>query len=202
MRAGAFVVELIHALPSVESIRLLSYSVSPGLEARLSEKPETIDFETRLAEALVHDATGRIAYDVGSSELTLEYIEALAASLPPNVALAVTSHVTLRDRTIGHIPMMDLKCETSPSLEKSLVALFKAIGSEHAAMLNSGNSYHYYGFDILGESGWRAFLGRCLLLEPLVDMRYIAHRLIDGFCSLRINRTVTKATIPTVIEWW
>jgi hypothetical protein len=54
-------------------------------------------------------------------------------------------------------------------------------------MLISGNSYHFYGRTLLEHRDWVKFIGRSLLLEPLVDVRYLGHCLLDGFASLRIS---------------
>jgi hypothetical protein len=202
MAAPAFVLALIRAIPPVQMVRFVSYAVTPSLSSRVSALGAAVNQDTIAHEALVHDTAERLAYELPSADLDEQRIDSLAADLGPDFALALTSLVTLSDRSSGHIPMLDLKCDTSLEAQRSVVELFRRIGSPHGALLDSGQSYHYYGFEVVTESEWRVFLGKCLLSALLVDTRYIAHRLIDGFCSLRINATVTKPKVPTVVACW
>ena len=202
MPAGAFVVELVRAIPEIETVRFLSYAVSSSLDSRLSALPGELDFTAKLREALVHDPSGRTMYEVCRADVTSQYVDSLKSVLAPNFALALTSRVDLHDGTTGHIPMLDLKCAVSPAGQSAVAEFLREIGCTRGALLDSGQSYHYYGFEAITEPEWRVFLGTCLLSAALVDTRYIAHRLIDGYCSLRINRTVTKPKVPAVIEFW
>ncbi len=202
MPAVPFVVALLRAVPRIETVCFVSYAVTPSLSSRLSALGAAADHGTIACESLVHDTSERLDYELRGADLDAQRLAALSAGLGPDVALALTSLVTLRDRGSGHIPMLDLKCDVSPRAEHVLVDLLRRIGTPHGALLDSGQSYHYYGFGVISESEWRVFLGKCLLSASLVDTRYIAHRLIDGFCSLRVNATATKRKIPTVVESW
>jgi len=42
------------------------------------------------------------------------------------------------------------------------------------------------GATLLSNDEWVRFMGRALLLAPFVDARFIAHRLLDGECCLRV----------------
>jgi len=57
----------------------------------------------------------------------------------------------------------------------------------------------YYGFQLLPESEWPIFLGKCLLMSGYADDRYIGHQLVDGYCVLRLSSGVLKAGSPQVV---
>lgn len=64
--------------------------------------------------------------------------------------------------------------------------------------VDSGRSYHYYGKRLLSKNEWRIFLGKCLLMQDLVDERYVGHQLVDGHCVLRLSASQIKPSIPRV----
>ena len=58
------------------------------------------------------------------------------------------------------------------------------------AIFDSGRSFHAYGNRLLSTEEWIQFMGSLLLLnEPgknkLIDTRWIGHRLMAGYSSLR-----------------
>lgn len=121
-----------------------------------------------------------------------------AARLRAGESLFVSSKVTLVDGRTMHLPMMDFTCyDTSQDLRKLKVAL-SALKLGTGFVLRSGKSFHYYGVSMLTEEKWIEFLGKCLLLVPITDARYIAHRMIDGTCTLRISSGPGAAKIPVV----
>lgn len=118
--------------------------------------------------------------------------------------LAVCSRCTRADGTVGHLPMLDFRaeaCNKSAATARTLELIAKALIAIHApegVVINSGNSYHYYGFELVTEAKWRKFMLNCLLLEPFVDVRYIAHRLLSGGAALRITSSSEKP-MPHVV---
>jgi hypothetical protein len=59
---------------------------------------------------------------------------------------------------------------------------------------SSGRSYHGYATSLLGPKQWHEFLGRALLInsrdsEQIVDARWVGHRLIAGYGSLRLSNS-------------
>lgn len=118
--------------------------------------------------------------------------------------LAICSRFTRADGSVGHLPMLDFRAEactepatTARTLELIAKALIAACAPD-GVVLDSGNSYHYYGFDLVTEVKWRKFMLNCLLLEPIVDVRYIAHRLLSGGAALRITSSSEKP-MPHVV---
>lgn len=128
---------------------------------------------------------------LSGDEVTEHRINQEFASLRPDQELAFHSKVQIKGKTF-HIPMIDFSTE-------------EAVGSEvfdrmsqylpKRLMLNmtvyaSGRSYHAYSTTLLGPKDWQDFMGRLLLINPrnqpnIVDTRWIGHRLIGGFSSLR-----------------
>src|SRR5213075_183801 len=72
-------------------------------------------------------------------------------------------------RTRPDIPMMDFRCTPSASNLDRIQRALRALGQSAGAVLASGRSYHFYGFQLLPPNEWSDFLARCLLLAPLVD---------------------------------
>jgi hypothetical protein len=113
------------------------------------------------------------------------------ASLRSDQELALHSSVRIKGKTF-HIPMIDFSVA-----ELNDVNIFDRMSRylPKALMLNmaiyaSGRSYHAYSTTLLAPKDWVAFMGRLLLINPhpgadIVDARWIGHRLIGGFGSLR-----------------
>jgi hypothetical protein len=107
------------------------------------------------------------------------------------------------------LPLLDFRVEAQcPGTDRetrtlaTLAAALKAIKAPSGALLNSGGSYHYYSFDPLSIEAWYRFMHQSLLLEPLVDVRYIAHRLESGRATLRISSLPPhKPQEPHVVGW-
>ena len=68
----------------------------------------------------------------------------------------------------------------------------KTLLKNDGIIVNSGNSYHYYGRVLLSQSDWQLFMFYSILLGPYTDVRYISHRLISGYCILRICLPIKK----------
>src|SRR5207237_220139 len=100
---------------------------------------------------------------------------------------------------VKHIPMMDFRCEPSVRGQQIVLSSMKRLGQRAGLVLESGQSYHYYGFDLMDECEWRDFMYRALLLTPFVDARYVGHRLLAGRARLRISATRSKPAVPRVV---
>ena len=94
-----------------------------------------------------------------------------------------------------HIPMVDFACPINAE-NTELIKKYFALSGHEGVIIESGNSYHFYGFDLLLERELFSFLGRCLLFGGLTDSRYIGHKIIDGFANLRISRSMRHSSLP------
>ncbi|MDX6576323.1 MAG: hypothetical protein QOE96_2276 [Blastocatellia bacterium] len=232
MPATEFIVHLVDLNKEIETLVLMSYRVTRGLEDRLPIPRRTdedaifqealsvarergvplwiavmnayLASQTQsselLAAAVVHDKSEEKEIELRRDRVTLKEIESLLTNLDPNFALGVSSRVRLHNGESRHIPMIDLMCGKSDANVQTLVRVFRQIGQQRGVLLDSGRSYHYYGLDLLDERDWLGFMGRSLLLTPLVDTRYLAHRLIDDYGRLRVSTSKNKPNMPVVVD--
>ena len=229
MSASDVIASIVRFHNEISAVTFMSYRVTPGLKARLRfDAPvdvarlerwtamlargrvptwtEVIEsyFSSRgiptiLRETLRHDKSGERAFELRRDDLSDRALAEQINWLGPDEALAVSSKVRLDSGRYAHIPMIDCACSRSAENAEVMMAFFASTGQEDGVLLDSGASYHYYGFRLLDEESWREFLGKCVLFEPMIDGRYIGHRLIDGYCRLRINHVTKKPKTPTVI---
>jgi hypothetical protein len=135
-------------------------------------------------------------------------IEAEIESLRPDQELALHSNVTIKGKTF-HIPMIDFSVaefndedifnRMSRYLPKSFML--------NMAIYASGRSFHAYSTTLLGPKDWHNYMGRLLLINPygqpeIIDTRWIGHRLIGGFGSLRwSNNSRQYLDLPSKIAF-
>jgi hypothetical protein len=139
------------------------------------------------------------AYRVSSTQIASQGIGKLTDQIGDDHILAICSRVTVTSGEEFHIPMLDFLCPCSESNRLSIFRMLREIGECSGAIVESGRSYHYYGFRLLTRDDWVRFLARALMFAPFSDPRYIAHRLLDGQCRLRIySRSRPMPTIGQV----
>ena len=130
--------------------------------------------------------------DVSGSDLTVEWLEDAVRELKVDQELAIHSNVTIDNRT-WHIPMIDFAADRLATHKLDRVRAFlppRVFTS--MAFFYSGRSFHAYSSTLLSPKDWLGFLGRLLLINPkdgetIVDSRWVGHRLIAGYCSLRFS---------------
>lgn len=132
---------------------------------------------------------------VSREELTTEKIKSVSSL--SSEAFALSSVCKISDGSEKYIPLMDFRVSPSKENLVKVMALVKAIGVS-GAILKSGKSYHFFGFELLSKDENISFLGKCVLLAPITDARYIGHRLIDGSSDLRITTSEAKSFLPIV----
>jgi hypothetical protein len=137
---------------------------------------------------------------VETDDLSDGLIDSMVQALEAGSALAFCSRVKLRDGGSGHIPLMDFRCHPSASNRRIVRRALKAMGQGAGLLAESGRSFHFYGSRLLTNDEWVGFMGMAMLFSPVVDVRYIAHRLADGACRLRISTSHSKSFSPVVCE--
>jgi hypothetical protein len=100
-----------------------------------------------------------------------------------------------------HLPMMDFSCDVSLQNLAFIKKAMEFMGEKKGIFVNSGNSYHYYGLSVIPTLQWHHFMTQCILLGPFTDVRYIAHRLLSGYCILRISPSRLKQKIPQIVDY-
>lgn len=120
--------------------------------------------------------------------------------------LAIHSRVFLDQGVIAHMPLLDFSGGRESSCSAAVADVAREFGINHFATFSSGRSFHFYGFTLLKHDDWVRFMGRSLLLnEPhrteCVDSRWVGHRLMAGYASLRwtMNSQQYRA-IPTLVQ--
>lgn len=131
----------------------------------------------------------RTTFHVSAKELTLLKLEELCNSTPTGTELALHSKVLFPDKLIMHIPMIDLAARATGIIRRVIDVLPpELLGS--MIWFESGRSYHGYGTVLISPEEWVKLMGRFLLVNqpqllPVVDPRWIGHRLISGYSALR-----------------
>ena len=124
-----------------------------------------------------------------------EIIHEIIRSVPDGQELAFHSTVSLEDGGDMHIPLVDMSTGSAAQLEKLRPflgeALFRAF-----KWYRSGRSFHGYAATLVNAKEWAALMGTLLLankkgLAPTVDSRWVGHRLIAGYSSLRWTRNTS-----------
>jgi hypothetical protein len=113
----------------------------------------------------------------------------LMEETPPGQELAVHSDFRLVNSECAHLVMVDMSTSSKAHLEKLRAFLGDNLFHK-IAWYDSGRSFHGYGETLLSTADWGKFMGLLLLanqpkLEPTVDPRWIGHRLLAGYASLR-----------------
>ncbi|MCM1141317.1 MAG: hypothetical protein NC453_22340 [Muribaculum sp.] len=112
--------------------------------------------------------------------------------------IGVMSKVRMTDGSEHHIPMLDFHIPVSDNAIDVVEKVCRCLGLEHGAIINSGASYHFIGYDLLSTNQLHHKLYHALLYGPITDARWIAHQLIEGACTLRI--TQKNGIYPTLIK--
>lgn len=119
--------------------------------------------------------------------------------------LAIHSTVILKDRNEMHIPMIDMSTSSKAHLEKLRPFINWSL-FDNFVWFYSGRSFHGYGNSLLSATEWIKLMGSFLLsnakdMKPLVDPRWIGHRLLAGYSTLRwTNRTEHYMAEPTKVN--
>jgi len=118
--------------------------------------------------------------------------------LPLGSCLQILSPIS-RPVQDSHIPMLDIELTPNDENLGYLISCLQVLGEKSGAVLLSGASYHYYGYEPLGRGQWQKFMYKSLLLDDVVDTRWIGHRLLDGFSLLRITPKAGYDFAPYVV---
>lgn len=113
------------------------------------------------------------------------------------IATGISSYVT-KAGGYAHLSLMDFQVLYEESKIGAVVDVMRTCGATEGAILDSGNSFHGYGFNLMSQATWQRLMHQALL-STLTDTRYIAHRLLEGVGVLRISATATKPKVPRVV---
>ncbi len=125
---------------------------------------------------------------VGGTSFAIEAAE-LLSGLDQGEELSLQSATIVNGRLM-HIPMIDFE---HPDLQTCLNRCVKVLGIDELSryiFFRSGRSYHAYQARLISSNCWYAQMGKLLLVnarggEPVIDARWIGHRLASGAAALR-----------------
>jgi hypothetical protein len=182
----------------VEALELRSRTRFPFWECLLQLiSVREVSAPSLVALAARHNAQKPTLEPLFRDEITPEAISAKMRSLPSGTVLALSSKVQCSDSTFKHVPMLDFHCQASKGNDGLVASVAKALGTA-GYMAHSGQSYHFYGTELLSIDELVDFLSRALLYSPIVDRAWIAHQLIERACGLRISPGKNYSACPTV----
>jgi hypothetical protein len=159
----------------------------------LKEHPEIFTLEVSLysyAPQAIQD--DRIQKRVRAFDV-LENLSVILESLPVGYDLAFHSRVRVTG-TMGlrvrHLPLLDFQGPYNRRARTAVLQLLREMKISRATVYSTGRSFHAYLWDLVPSRQWTRFMGLGLLLNAptetqLVDARWIGHRLMGGFGSLR-----------------
>jgi len=153
-----------------------------------------------LEKALFHNSPPQRRLGVSRSDWSAHHLARVVQEVGVGRILVVSSRVRLGDGNYGHIPMLDFHCPISEANQEIAARVAHLLHPFGGYLLDSGQSYHFYGNSLIPESGFSSFLGNALLLSPIIDRAWVAHQLIEGACGLRISQKPESGAIPRVVR--
>lgn len=133
----------------------------------------------------------REEFRVSVLEVTPDWVSRQIELLPDGWELALNSKVLDSRGRAHHVGMIDfVGIPSSVTLIDKLRYLLGATAAREMYLYLSGRSLHGYIAKLMKPKEWREFLGRLLLINfpneaPVVDSRWVGHRLIGGYSALR-----------------
>jgi hypothetical protein len=182
--------------PSISTIAMTSYVPAPPLAERLSLS-SNLPFAPSM---FVREALRHRGYASPIEDCPIELLaDRLAASPFDGTVRGLCSRAQLLDGVEAQLPLLDFQCSVSDENASALVEAVRLMGQTRGALLESGRSYHYYGFDAMTQVEWRRFMAHSVLLAPLIDVRYLAHCMIEDLACLRVDARPNQRTEPIVV---
>lgn len=156
---------------------------------RLAESaPSTVRREI-FAQALYHrdETEGQVDTWCAAEQFLGDLEQGKYEALPGRLIIALTSRVRVQGTDLEmHIPMVDFRLDSGPANDELATELLQALGTR-GYLVDSGNSYHFYGEVAIHRDEFWRFLGRAQLMSHFADQRWIGHQLISGKAALRIS---------------
>ena len=136
--------------------------------------------------------------------LAREYVEVAIfedkiSNLQSGEVLAISSRVECVGRRGMHFPMLDFHCKISSINDKRVRLIVKSLDLR-GYIVHSGQSYHFYGSELLPIEDLLTMLARELLFAPIIDRTWVAHQIIERACGLRISAGKTYPQPPIVVD--
>ena len=147
------------------------------------------------AGALSHQQDRWPITTITVEELRTAMQEGKYSALPPREVVSLTSFVVLANRSQAHLVLLDFAYPSSVAGDRTAIEIVQALDLV-GDLYDSGRSYHFVGATPVATSELISTLGRAALLSPLIDGRWVAHQLAQGYCSLRISHDTQRHPQP------
>jgi hypothetical protein len=115
-----------------------------------------------------------------------------------SLLLALNSVIELKDKVIKHLPLLDFHIPISENNRNQIKKVLKHLGLTNGYLLESGESYHYIGKQMMNIEDLLVMLNKALFFSPIIDKTWIAHQLLEKSCSLRVG--IKHSMEPKLIE--
>lgn len=194
VKALDFVLLLPAIIPNLQFLEFTIYSPTRGAKSRIS-KSQVISLRDKAKEFLRNDANRNRRIRLSTEGLADRLLKTVSR-LSDTQALGINSKCWLRDGSVRQIPMMDFKPKPGPANINLIKQCLIKMG-QSGVLLESGASYHFYGFTALDQNDWISFLGDSLLAESS-DSRWIGHSILQRYCVLRVTSSELKRTTPVI----
>ena len=151
-----------------------------------------------LRTAKRHNAQSATLDRVARSDVLSAALDLKIQKLEAGEVLAISSKVECAGNLL-HLPMLDFHCKRTLANDarvKQILSLLDLKGY----ILSSGQSYHFYGIELVDTDTLITMLARALLFVPMIDRAWIAHQLIERACGLRISSGKSYIMPPTVVD--
>jgi len=167
----------------------------PFWESLLSTYIDGSSYSSRLlAEVIYHN---KFVKKIGIKKSEFENI-ALILSENQHRRLALSSKVKTVGNRHMHIPMLDFHIPMNRTFPKILLEIIDLLGQKKGFFLESGESYHYYGTELMTYQELLNFLGKALRFSPIIDRAWISHQIEEKSCALRVG--FKNGILPKIVK--
>lgn len=199
--------EILERFPEIEFISYVFYNVTNDSSCEGQELTNAPERQYIPSNEVSREALAQLNVKVLP---LLVIVDELGSWDSSKFVLGITSTVVLKDGSLRHIPMMDVvNDEFIEEGEKELQEQEHLVEKLHpykGFLLKSGNSYHFWGQDLLTNGEWEKFLEHCQKQDGAegklgFDTKWINTCQARGFCVLRIfAHPLHKPTEPFFVR--
>ena len=220
--------ELIRAHQSINKVRICHYEAPPSLQKRIKMgrmEEELVNAALKIRKdvglsflealfaaclkqgkftnplldaALLHQGTGSES-EISRTDVLVGRLTEMAHKRNVGQAVGLLSEVELKSGELRHFVFLDFHCEVSEDNVKLVSGVCDRLLPGGYLLLDSGDSYHAWGIQLVSPSERVRRLGRSLFFMPIVDGVYIAHQLMQDASSIRISVGGQRRCAPRVI---
>lgn len=138
----------------------------------------------------------RIIFHVPLDQMHNNRLIGTLYNLKKNQDLALHSRIVVNNK-IMHIPMIDFGGKNKAEFQLDVLQDLRQLWKMDFAIFDSGRSFHAYGDMLITHSQWIRFMGSLLLINKpgqikLIDTRWIGHRILAEYSSLRWSCNSTQ----------